>query len=303
MRGEWNGLQALMLRDCPYAYYMHCYAHRLQLALVAASREVVHIHEFFTQLTLVVNIVTASSKRHDQLQAAQEINITNMITNDELQTGRGANQVGTIRRARDTRWSSHFQSISSLMKMYDAACTVIDNIIDEGATYSQRGDASAASKMLSSFEFIFILHLMFKIMGITNILCQALQSRSQDILNAMRLVSTSKLLLPQLRDDGWSDLLKNVKLFYLKHMIEIPDMSAQYILGRGRSRQTNVTMVHHYRVDIFLVVIDSQMKELNLRFNEQTVELLCLSTTLDPSNNYKEFNIDNCARDFRSKRG
>lgn len=99
MRGEWNGLQALILRDCPYAYYVHCYAHRLQLALVAASREVVHIHEFFTQLTLVVNIVTASSKRHDQLQAAQEINITNMIANDELQTGKGANQVGTIRRA------------------------------------------------------------------------------------------------------------------------------------------------------------------------------------------------------------
>ncbi|XP_024625983.2 uncharacterized protein [Medicago truncatula] len=176
--------------------------------------------------------------------------------------------------------------------MYDAACTVID----EGATYSQRGDASAASKMLSSFEFIFILHLMFKIMGITNILCQALQSRSQDILNAMHLVSTSKVLLQQLRNDGWSDLLENVKLFCLKHEIEIPDMSAQYVLGRGQSRQTNVTMVHHYRIDIFLVVIDSQMKELNLRFNEQNVELLRLSTTLDPSNNYKEFNIDNICR-------
>jgi len=72
--------------------------------------------------------------------------------------------------------------------MYDATYTVIDNIIDEWVTYSQRGDASAAGKMLSSFEFIFILYLMFKIMGITNIICQALQSRSQDILNAMRLV-------------------------------------------------------------------------------------------------------------------
>ncbi|XP_024642350.2 uncharacterized protein [Medicago truncatula] len=102
-----------------------------------ASREVVHIHELFTQLTLVVNIVTASSKRHDQLQAAQEINITNMIANDELQTGKGANQVGAIRRGGDTRWSSHFQSICSLMKMYDAVCTVIDNVIDERATYSQ----------------------------------------------------------------------------------------------------------------------------------------------------------------------
>ncbi|XP_026452251.1 uncharacterized protein LOC113352670 [Papaver somniferum] len=37
MRGAWNGLQALFLRDCPYAYYVHCFAHRLQLALVEAA--------------------------------------------------------------------------------------------------------------------------------------------------------------------------------------------------------------------------------------------------------------------------
>lgn len=27
MHGAWNGLQALFLRDCPYAYYVHCFAH------------------------------------------------------------------------------------------------------------------------------------------------------------------------------------------------------------------------------------------------------------------------------------
>ncbi|CAL8174786.1 unnamed protein product [Prunus armeniaca] len=33
MRGSWNGLQALSLQDCPYAYYVHCFAYCLQLAL------------------------------------------------------------------------------------------------------------------------------------------------------------------------------------------------------------------------------------------------------------------------------
>jgi hypothetical protein len=61
----------------------------------------------------------------------------------------------------------------------------------------------------------------------------------------MHLVSTAKSLLQQLRNDGWSNFLENVKLFYLKHDIEIPNMSAQYVLGRGRSRQPNVTMEHH----------------------------------------------------------
>jgi hypothetical protein len=43
MKGELNGLHALFLRECPYAYYVHCYAHRLQLALVAVAKEVVPI--------------------------------------------------------------------------------------------------------------------------------------------------------------------------------------------------------------------------------------------------------------------
>jgi hypothetical protein len=44
MRGEFNGLQALFLRACPYAY---CYAHHLQLALFGASKEVIHVAQFF----------------------------------------------------------------------------------------------------------------------------------------------------------------------------------------------------------------------------------------------------------------
>ena len=48
MRGEWNSLQALIYNKCPHAYYIHCLAHCLQLALVAASQEVAPIHQFFS---------------------------------------------------------------------------------------------------------------------------------------------------------------------------------------------------------------------------------------------------------------
>jgi hypothetical protein len=63
-----------------------------------------------------------------------------------------------------------FSPFYSLIKMYDASYTVIYKIIDDETIYSQRGDASATSKILSSFKFVFILYLMFEIMVITNIL-------------------------------------------------------------------------------------------------------------------------------------
>ncbi|XP_040988959.1 uncharacterized protein LOC121236577 [Juglans microcarpa x Juglans regia] len=99
MRGEWKGLQALFLKDCPYTYYVHYFAHRLQLALVATSREVVSIHEFFSNLNFIINVVGASYKHHDELQAAQTTQIAYMIAIDELESGKGANQIGTIKRA------------------------------------------------------------------------------------------------------------------------------------------------------------------------------------------------------------
>ncbi|XP_071902843.1 uncharacterized protein [Coffea arabica] len=97
MRGEWNGLQALICHECPYAYYIHCLAYRLQLALVAASREVASVYQFFSNLVFIINIVTASSKRNDELKEAQTIEVATKIANGELEIGRGLNQIGTLK--------------------------------------------------------------------------------------------------------------------------------------------------------------------------------------------------------------
>jgi len=39
MRGEWNGLQAKFMEECPYTYCVHCFAHQLQLALVVHPKK------------------------------------------------------------------------------------------------------------------------------------------------------------------------------------------------------------------------------------------------------------------------
>ncbi|KAK9714341.1 hypothetical protein RND81_06G087200 [Saponaria officinalis] len=210
MRGEWSGLQALFLNECPYAYYVHCFAHRLQLALIAvtppASRDVISVYQFFSKLTFIVNIITSSAKRHDQLQAAHLAEIERLLELEELETGKGKNQIGTVKRAGDTRWGSHFGSLNSLLNMYNASCSVLQTVIKEGKG-AQRGEADKAYDDMTSFEFVLVLHIIIQILGITNDLCQALQIKSQDILNAMHLVSNTKILIQKLRDDGWENLL------------------------------------------------------------------------------------------------
>ena len=89
---------------------------------------------------------------------------------------------------------------------------------------------------MTPFEFVFILHLMKETMQITDLLCQALQSKSQDILNAMHLVSSTKRCIQQYRDNKWEVLLTNVKSFCNKCNIDIPNINARYVERRGRAR-------------------------------------------------------------------
>ena len=230
MRGEWNGLKALILSECPYAYYIHCMAHQLQLALVAASREAHEVHNFFQHAISIINVVSASSKRNDELLAKQAEQIAHEIELGELDTGRGANQMGSLQRPGDTRWSSHYKSIQSLKKMFGATISVLRNIAnDRSIKRFSRGDDAGALHIILTFDFVFVLLLMEKIMKITEVLCQTLQKKSIDILNAMDSVSNTKVLLRDLRNDGWEPLLNEVMDFCGKHEVEIPDLNRRYV--------------------------------------------------------------------------
>ncbi|XP_062166924.1 uncharacterized protein LOC133873208 [Alnus glutinosa] len=209
------------------------------------SREAKFVHQFFENLNFIINIVVGSSKCNDELQSAQVAKIESMIASNEIETGRGANQIGTLQRPGDTRWSSHFNYVCSMIRMFRATCSILDTISKEGTNYSQRGDAEAAYMVLTSFEFVLILHLMKEIMG---------------------------------------------------YMHYVPDMNARYIRARGRScrqnEESSMTMEHHFRIDAFIAAIDFQLQELDNRFSEHAVELLCLSAALSPLDAYKSFKID-----------
>nr|GEW94707.1 hypothetical protein [Tanacetum cinerariifolium] len=127
-----------------------------------------------------------------------------------------------------------------------------------------------------------------------NKLFKALQNKSQDIINALTLVSTTKTLIQALRDGGWESLLDKVVSFCDKYNISVLDMNATCgDIIHSRHKKHDVMVEHHYRVDVFIVAIDSQLQELNNRFSESVSELLRLSATLDPR---KSFNSDDICK-------
>ena len=90
---------------------------------------------------------------------------------------------------------------------------------------------------MRSFDFVFTHHMMHKIMGVTDLICRALQYKSLDIISDMNLVSTTKTLLLTLREEGFDCLLAYVLSSCPKLGIEIEDMEALSKSPTGRSCQ------------------------------------------------------------------
>ncbi|KAH1040436.1 hypothetical protein J1N35_042179 [Gossypium stocksii] len=92
-------------------------------------------------------------------------------------------------------------------------------------------EADGIYDAMTFVEFVFILHFMIEMLGIIDDLCQALQYKSHDKLNAMQLVSSTKTLLQKFKEYRWDPLFENLKLFCKDHMTEIPNLSALYKAG------------------------------------------------------------------------
>ena len=129
---------------------------------------------------------------------------------------------------------------------------------------------------------------MLLFLGITNNLSKVLRRKDHDILNAMSLVKSTKQQLYKIRDDGWESLINKVFTFCENYKIEFLVMDDEFDSKNSRKR-SNITNLHHYKVECFYTVLDMQIQEFNDRFDEVNTELLGCIASLSPTNSFQEF--------------
>ena len=54
----------------------------------------------------------------------------------------------------------------------------------------------------------------------------------------------------------------------------------------------HITVEHYYHINLFIAILNTQLHELNNRFCDNMVELLTLSSTLDPNDLYKSLDVE-----------
>ncbi|XP_047950942.1 zinc finger MYM-type protein 1-like [Salvia hispanica] len=261
MKGEIHGLKTLIMKDSPSAYYVHCFAHQLQLTL-----------------------------RNELLREVQAQKVAQALEIGELESGSELNQELSLKRPRDTRWSSHYKTLLNIINLFSTIFEVLMMIGKKDSAYDDKGKAQGILYLLESFDFMFMAQLMTTIFRYTNNLCLALQRRDQDIIDAMRLVTLTKDQLQKMREDGWEIHLNKVISISNKHDIVVPDMKAHYSPhGRSKRFVQQVSYLHHFRVDVFIKVIDLLLQELDNRFDEVNMELIRCMACFNPKDDFSSF--------------
>ncbi|GKC46577.1 zinc finger MYM-type protein 1-like protein [Tanacetum coccineum] len=364
MRGEWNRLKALILNECPFAYY---------------------------HLNFIVNVTGSSTKRNGQLQDAQIDEISYLAEIGELKgngiteklcktslkislmhcktfghsldtclkcvrepepsakvmeyqsdgftkvkkrknKGRKSDQQPTSRHSggvwfnnpkpstyqpKKASESAQGNSLKSNSNSFDALNTLgeQDNCgvpkpvctnktsnghLDRVASGVKSKSPTGGGKKNLVFSSKSKIHyfdsegMVFDDLDQCNKIYRGNLLPKKDIVNALTLVSTMNTLIQALRDNGWESLLDKVVIFCDKYNIHVPDMNATYRdIIHSRCKKHDVTVEHHYQVNVFIVAIDSQLQELNNRFSGTILKLLRLSATLDPR---KSFNSDDICK-------
>ncbi|XP_074362445.1 uncharacterized protein LOC141702716 [Apium graveolens] len=187
---------AVVLR---YVNKQGCVVERLiglvHLTLVSVARTHKKIASLFINIATLTNVVGGSCKRNDMLREKRFKKVIEHIQNNEVATGRGLNQEITLPRVGDTRWGSHYGVVLNLLVVFTSVVKVLEIIENEGRLSDQRAKASDLLVIIQRFEFVFLLHLIRNVSGITNELSQALRRKDQDLVNSMDLVNSSHQLL------------------------------------------------------------------------------------------------------------
>ncbi|XP_050229221.1 uncharacterized protein LOC126678361 [Mercurialis annua] len=283
MCGEFNCLKALILNENPYARYVHCFAHQLQLVVVAVAKTLPIVENSFSYLSIIVNTVGASCKRKDALRQSQHDHIVTQLENGEISSGRGMHQETSLARPGDTRWGSHYHTVLRILAMWPSVMEVLGNVHDDAIGSKDRGATLGLLDRMENFEFVFTLHLMKRVLAITNGLSQVLQEKNQNIVNAMDMIHAVKVKFQSFREDGWNNLFDEVCKFCVENSIDMPNLEDNLsIRGRSKREGQSITFLHRFRVEIFF--------GMNSRFSEGNNELLSCISCLDPRQSFSRFN-------------
>ena len=254
MSGRYNGLQAKVKEDCPYADFVPCYGHSLNLVGTRCAECCQQALLFFDFVSSLYNFFSASTGRWDLL--LKELKKHGIVL--------------TLKQLCGTRWSERADATKALRKNYPMVGTVLEQI---AASDDQKAEVRLQAEGLHN-----TLHKLET--GIMLVFWDNVLSRFQRTRASLQAADVC-LNSAQSQLQSLSPFIESLKSTYSEIEREAKQLTGcdQYEEERKRVRKRkrhhdelpdeteNLPPAKKFELATFNVIIDSLLLELNKRQN------------------------------------
>lgn len=256
-----NGVQALIKEVIPYALFVHCYAHTLNLVMSQGAAKIKECKIFFAHLGGMAAFFSRSPKRTKLLDEHCERRLP---------------------RVAPTRWNYSGRLVSTVCEEREELLQVFKHITDNPAEFDPDSIHCAVghSAQLQSFAFCFLLYTFRGIFGFAEVLFGILQNKSLDVQFCLSRIE-------DFRQNIESERAKFDSVF--EETVEAVGEPSARRATRGEDART------YYR-ELHKTVLDSIVSQMTNRFQDH--ERLLFLTLLDPQRftEYKQAFPENALR-------
>lgn len=264
MRGTYNGVQAKIRELNPLAFYVHCYAHILNLCLVDLTKQVACVRNIFGTLQSLYNFIKASSKR-------------NAIYESIWSKSSEANGTKSLKKLCETRWSCRTDALKSVYLNFSEIIDTLEHIYNHDTVSG--AEAKSLLNNLLNFEFIFCLSFLKNIFEQTHILSKYLQSPNVNFSTANNMCQSTIDILKNLRSDiefesKWNEVIEILDEYQIEHPKIKRKKNIPLKLGGGETHPYSNQVKDNYRITIYYKVLDVIIQEMKNRFQENQMDVL-----------------------------
>lgn len=285
MSGHLTGVQQRIKEDYPFAIYVHCMAHKLNLVLVESCTVNRDIKMTLNVIDKLYSVFSEPSNHHRFLAMQKALEMK-------------AKEIG---QPSDTRWASKWRCVYAVKSHYVPITRCLKEMVDEGEKWSV--EASGLYNHMTTPGFIACLIILEDLLRVVHVVHKKLQSKSATLADAASTINSLRAHLRERRgeEEGWQDIWSQIKQFgedvgmpvataesepssraKRKRSSRPPLSLYQYVVGatlgqRQRDERNEEidgqSEAHAIYCHLYLPVLDNMMAELDRRFSGEAMDL------------------------------
>lgn len=187
MSGQKSGVNVRVKELYPYSYYIHCYAHQLNLIMTQSVSQNKEVRIFFSNLSEIPVFFSNSPQRVAVL--------------DKL--------VGVrLPRAVQTRWNFNIRTVNIVYEYRNEIMECMDKIIESSQQTLTINQAGSIKRLLSDSIFVFWLYIFHKKMPHVDCLYNNVQAVNTDPVQINSSVEKFKNEISKIRNNV-TDIIEN----------------------------------------------------------------------------------------------